>query len=752
MLALAGAVFGQSFPEKWPSINAYMQGSVTSLVSGGLVVGEPGGGYLQRSGNVYTVYFPAGGIFTQVNTYIPPVHYLNVSGGLLTMSGNPTGYVNVIELIPATLTAAGFVKGDGTPESSWLVAKGSNPMRLSRIANGFAIRNYADDEYRDLVCRNLTVGGSSIVANVDIVNVETNRITLNANWVGAPALDAYYTVCRGTSPTAMIQWVEGPNRWKFGVEGAMQYIDDIATNAVVGAWPGVTNLDLTAQLAVSNRWPWIMAITAAQIHNWDTVHVWSETQTYAAVTGYWPWIYAWTNSAGYLLTSADTTRWNNGYSYGVYGSNTALAVSNLWAGNTNAFVRTNDSRLLTFSGRVQGADPSASNDLVNLNYFTRHQNSPVTYYLDIGSNGTHGVAGARNASVVPALTNGSVTYASVTQDQYLATFTFAEQAEYMGPGLYRLNLYAQRSGGTKNVRLTWEGYQFTNGAVYQDFETGALSELLVAGITDNEISFVNTGNIARVTNGVFGLKIRVAEVSGSGTAPTVTLWSGPDYLSHLHTPDAEGVWVNHIEFNAATSALTVAINSVSNAAGTVTNLLYNGTNTPNYAVSFAGYPKLTLSTNWVTISSGAGTPLSIDSMTNAFDADLTTCTTTGSVEQSPQSIVVQLATNYSGVATVKLTVKDTSPSDSVTWDLGYGSDVQFTSGRMDGGFGDVTLGGGGETTDATFRKSFCVVPFSGSNVVFMIKGTGSSGAGNYCIYDFSIYGVTNAWNGFSGSF
>jgi hypothetical protein len=133
----------------------------TNLVSGGIVTNEPVGGYVQNIGtNTWKIWFPVGGIVTQVVTYTGAVHFLDVSGGLLTMSGLPTSGVNVVELTPATLLTAGFVQQYGTPDGSWLVGLGANPMRLRRDAGGVAIRNYADDEYRDLTCRNLMSDGA----------------------------------------------------------------------------------------------------------------------------------------------------------------------------------------------------------------------------------------------------------------------------------------------------------------------------------------------------------------------------------------------------------------------------------------------------------------------------------------------------------------------------------------------------------------------------------------------------------------
>lgn len=338
-VVMASSVQAQTFQEKWPWINNGIRAAGTNFVPKGVVTNEPAGGYIQYVGsNTWWVYFPVGGIVTQVITYVPPAKYLNVSGGLLTMSGDPTSGVNIVELTPASLIADGFARTDGTPETYWLVGKGANPMRLVKDANGFLIRNYLDTEYRDLVCRNLTVMGTNNVVVVTDVNIETNKLVLNANVTnGAPVLDASFCVSRGSSPTAMVQWVESSDRWMFGYAGEMFSLEDLATNAVALAWPGVLDIGGAGKTAVSNQWPWIMAITPAQIHNWDTIHVWSTNETYDAVTGRWTWVDSWwatwTNSAAYGVGAADTQRWNTAGLNGIDATNRVKQVedwTNVW--------------------------------------------------------------------------------------------------------------------------------------------------------------------------------------------------------------------------------------------------------------------------------------------------------------------------------------------------------------------------------------------------------------------------------------
>lgn len=350
VLQSVAPLFAQTFSQWWPQINDWMGKSATNLVSGGVVTNAPAGGLIQNlGGNSWRIYFPVGGVVTQVVTYVPPPKYLNVSGGLLTMSGDPTSGVNIVELIPATLTAAGFAANDGTPNQSWMIHKGANPIRLWADAEGFSIRNYAASEYRDLIVRNLTVFGTNNISNLNIVNIETNKIVLNSNITnGTPTMDAMFAVSRGSSPTSMVQWSEALDKWMFGTVGSMLTIDDITTNAVLGAWPEVADIGGAAKSSVSNQWPWVFTITASDIYNWRNYSP-IETNTLATTN--------WTDMFYYPR--------NNPSNYGPAAAN-YLVVSNsaTWASQTVSSVQSN-----TNSIRVASTNQAISNILAR-NYIT----------------------------------------------------------------------------------------------------------------------------------------------------------------------------------------------------------------------------------------------------------------------------------------------------------------------------------------------------------------------------------------------
>ena len=61
---------------------------------------------------------------------------------------------------------------------------------------------------------NLIVKGETTYANVKTLLVDNNQLVMNANASGAPLIDAYITVNRGTADNAAIIWNESTDRWQ----------------------------------------------------------------------------------------------------------------------------------------------------------------------------------------------------------------------------------------------------------------------------------------------------------------------------------------------------------------------------------------------------------------------------------------------------------------------------------------------------------------------------------------------------------
>lgn len=61
---------------------------------------------------------------------------------------------------------------------------------------------------------NLTVSGTTSYTNVQTLYVEDNDIVLNANTSGAPSIDAYITVNRGSADNAALVWSESAAHWQ----------------------------------------------------------------------------------------------------------------------------------------------------------------------------------------------------------------------------------------------------------------------------------------------------------------------------------------------------------------------------------------------------------------------------------------------------------------------------------------------------------------------------------------------------------
>ena len=86
-----------------------------------------------------------------------------------------------------------------------------------------------------VVSGNLEVLGNSTILNVETLFVEDNEIVLNSNTSGAPVLNAYITINRGTSPNANILWNEDTNQWQWNDGDANYFSFDTSLDAYAQA-------------------------------------------------------------------------------------------------------------------------------------------------------------------------------------------------------------------------------------------------------------------------------------------------------------------------------------------------------------------------------------------------------------------------------------------------------------------------------------------------------------------------------------
>lgn len=80
---------------------------------------------------------------------------------------------------------------------------------------------------------NLTVNGSQVVLNTEILNIEDNILVLNSNTTGPATVDAGIEVERGDDTNVRLQWDEGNNYWTFTNNGSNYY--RLSTHATAGS-------------------------------------------------------------------------------------------------------------------------------------------------------------------------------------------------------------------------------------------------------------------------------------------------------------------------------------------------------------------------------------------------------------------------------------------------------------------------------------------------------------------------------------
>lgn len=88
-----------------------------------------------------------------------------------------------------------------------------------------------------VIAGDLTVQGSQVILNTEILNVEDNIVVLNSNATGSPTTDAGIEVERGSSTNVRLQWDEGNDIWTFTNNGSNYY--RISSNSSLMAGSGL---------------------------------------------------------------------------------------------------------------------------------------------------------------------------------------------------------------------------------------------------------------------------------------------------------------------------------------------------------------------------------------------------------------------------------------------------------------------------------------------------------------------------------
>jgi|GEM_PF-4994508 len=192
-----------------------------------------------------------------------------------------------------------------TNELWWLAYGKTNQVGLRAVdTNTLSIRNSDDSDYGNLIVSNLTVMGTQNTFNVNVIDVETNRIKLNSNIsAGAPILDAYIYNRRGDESNAMIKWNETTDRWYFGIEGG-----DVQDTTL---WVSNHNTYFGSMLSYTQGWN-KASNDAYLATNWIATNtLWTNVLNIQAQTG--SWIQARTDSTAFtnwIYPAGGTNYWN----------------------------------------------------------------------------------------------------------------------------------------------------------------------------------------------------------------------------------------------------------------------------------------------------------------------------------------------------------------------------------------------------------------------------------------------------------
>ena len=165
------------------------------------------------------------------------------------------------------------------------------------------------------------------------------------------------------------------------------------------------------------------------------------------------------------------------------------------------------------------------------------------------------------------------------------------------------------------------------------------------------------------------------------------------------------------------------------------------------ALSFMGFPKLTLTTNMFASVSNGGTPIPIESFSNALDSSTATYTTNGIINSdADHSYVVDLGASYQGWIVVKGTTTNLA---SAAFGQKLGACDTYPV-NASGIFKQYNIYTEMEfSTASTATNTYTQAPLNGRFVVLENQGASGSSA-TYRYSDIAVYGVTNGWRNEGG--
>ena len=203
----------------------------------------------------YTVLLPTAGNAT-VDTF--QVLYEGQAGGSAVAL-----YLDAIMLEVKAATPASNYFGAGYQSELILNIGNNDNDRIVMRSTGTSVRDLLRINQNDVeILGNLIVSGTRTEITTQTVNVSNNEIVLNDNVSGAPTLDAFYKVSRGTLPATSIKWNEAMDRWELTNDGTNYYSIVTASGSgsisletayTGGSAVAVTTSDVTWALSASRK-------------------------------------------------------------------------------------------------------------------------------------------------------------------------------------------------------------------------------------------------------------------------------------------------------------------------------------------------------------------------------------------------------------------------------------------------------------------------------------------------------------------
>ena len=371
-----------------------------------------------------------------------------------------------------------------------------------------------------IVSGDLTVSGTTTTVNTETINLADNIITLNSNETGTPSQNAGLEVERGTSTNVQLRWNETSDKWELSEDGSNYY--DIATEAYVDGQT-ITSLDDVGDVTITSA-------TSGDFLKWNgTAWVNDPVNLGTDTTG---------DYVGSLVAGTGVTLTNNsgegatptvaiGQAVGTTDNVTFNSVTASLTGNADTATTLATSRTIALGGDLSGSasfDGSANITItatIGADSVALGTDTTGNYMEDVsagtGISVTHTPSEGSTATVAlnatldnlsnvnaPAPSDGQfLKYVSASSEWQPAAIPTINNLDDVGD----VNITSATSGDF----LKWNGSAWVNDPVNLGTDTtGDYVQSLVAG----------TG-------------ISLANNSGEGATPTVTLNAAIDDLSDV---------------------------------------------------------------------------------------------------------------------------------------------------------------------------------------------------------------------------